>query len=244
MSSGQLHLLFVRHGETQDNVDRILQGQRDTDLTDKGHREAKIMAEKLKSQYIDFLYHSPLKRMVQTVDPILQAHPGIETHADPDLMGQALGQLEGGSYDSIDMSNPRSADGQPGVEFFDEFVKRLKRAMGRIIGAQAPLVGEKDRTVVIATHGVGITSIFKTLESTPHCDGLNPVLATRGPEAYEVRWTDSDDVAKLVVPRPGDLSVKDGLLDWDAVSGKPFVIESWGKKENSLDAGYYMKVSS
>lgn len=232
-SSGQLHLLFVRHGETQDNIDRVLQGHRDTDLTEKGVREAKVLADKLRGQRVDAVYYSPLSRIVETIKPILSERPDVQLHADEDLKGQALGELEGRSYDTIDMSNPRSADGQPGVELFDDFVRRLKRAFARIVGEEAPQVGQQDRTILIATHGVGITSIFKTLESSPSCEGFNPKFATRGPHAFEVRWTDSDDVARLVVLQPANLPIKDGLLDWSSVSGQPFLIEYWGKKEKA-----------
>ncbi|KIX93835.1 uncharacterized protein Z520_10460 [Fonsecaea multimorphosa CBS 102226] len=231
---GKLHLLFVRHGETQDNIDRILQGLRDTSLTEKGHREAQVLADKLRGQKIDAVYHSPLLRMVQTIKPILADRPGVQVYADQDLTGQALGELEGRSYDTIDMGNPRSADGGPGVELFDDFVRRLKRAFARIVGVEAKLVKEQDRILLVATHGVGITSIFKTLESSPSCDGFNPKLATRGPDAFEVRWTDSDDVARLVVSQPAQLPIKDGVLDWDSISGQPFLIEVWGKKEKAL----------
>ncbi|OCT46650.1 putative histidine phosphatase [Cladophialophora carrionii] len=232
--SGQLHLLFVRHGETQDNIDKILQGLRDTSLTEKGLREGEALAKKLQNQRIDAVYHSPLNRIVQTIRPILADRSDTLVHADADLTGQSLGQLEGGSYDTIDMSNPRSADGQPGVELFDDFVRRLKKVFAVIVGTESRHVGEQDRTVLIATHGVGITSLFKALEASPSCEGFNPKLAVRGPEAYEVRWTDSDDVAKIVVPRPRDLPVKDGSLDWSALSGQPFVIERWGKREKAL----------
>ena len=233
-TAGQLQLLFVRHGETQDNIDRVLQGHHDTNLTEKGHREAQVVANKLHNQHIDAVYHSPLTRMVQTIKPILSGHANVQLHPDGDLKGQCLGELEGGSYDLVDMSNPRSADGQPGVELFDDFVRRLMRAFARIAGAEVPQVGHQDRTVMVATHGVCITSIFKALEASPSCEGFNPKLATRGPEAFEVRWTDSDDVAKLVVAQPGNLPIKDGLLDWSAVSGHPFLIERWGKKEKAL----------
>lgn len=233
--AGQLHLLFIRHGETQDNIDRILQGWRDTSLTSKGLREASVLADKLTSQRIDAIYHSPLIRITQTIEPILESHPDVKTIvADPDLRGQCLGEMEGGSYDTVDMGNPRSADPKPGVEKFDEFVGRLKQCMGRILAKEIALVEAGDRVVVVATHGVAITSIFKTLESTTNCAGFNPVLAERGPEAYEVRWTDSDDVARLVVKAPKDLPVRDGLLEWEAIEGRPFLIEIWGKKEKAL----------
>lgn len=238
MSQGKLNILFVRHGETQDNIDRMLQGHRDTDLTPKGHEQAKVLAKQFQGQHIDAIYHSPLKRITQTIQPILDQQPGVPTYADADLKGQYLGELEGGSYDSIDMNNPRSADGGPGVELFNHFVERLKRVFSRILGQEAPKVKDGDRTVVIATHGVGITSLFKTLENSPSCDGFNRKLAHRGPEAYEVRWTDSDDVAKIVVDRPDKIVVRDAGIDWDLMLDEPFLIEKWGKKETSLKQGY------
>lgn len=234
-SGGTLNFLFVRHGETQDNIDRILQGWSDTSLTDKGHAEAEVMASKIRDQKVDAIYHSPLLRIRQTIAPILATHSDIPISTDKELRGQGLGELEGGSYDSIDMSNPRSADGRPGVELFDDFVRRLKRVFGKIVGIEAPKVeAGKERNVVIATHGVCITSIFKVLEDTVSGLGFNAKLAVRGPEAYEVRWTDSDDVAKLVVKDPRSLPVADGVLDWEKLEGQPFFIERWGKKEKAL----------
>ena len=233
-NAGQLHILFVRHGETQDNIDRILQGHRDASLTEKGLGEAHILAEKLRTQRIDTIYYSPLIRIVQTIEPILSDRPQVQKYPDAALKGQALGSLEGGSYDLVDMSNPRDADGQPGVELFDDFVRRLKRVFAQIIGIEAPQVGQQDRTVMIATHGVGITSLFKCLESSPSCDGFNPGLATRGPHAFEVRWTDSDDVARLVVTEPSKLPINGDQLDYSSVSGQPFVIKRWGKREKAI----------
>ena len=241
---GQLQLMFVRHGETQDNIDKILQGWRDTSLTENGHKDAQTVAGKLKDQRIDAVYHSPLIRMKQTIQPIVNDHPDVPQTEDPDLRGQGMGELEGGSYDLVDMSNPRSANGKPGVELFDDFLKRLLRSMARIIGQQAPLVGDQDRAVVVATHGVCITSIFKALEGTPHCEGFfSHALAERGPEAYEVRYPDSTDVARLVVRSPGELPIKDKMLDWHAIQGTPILIEQWGRKDSKLAADYYDKMS-
>ncbi|ETN43170.1 uncharacterized protein HMPREF1541_02328 [Cyphellophora europaea CBS 101466] len=256
----ELHLLFIRHGETQDNIERVLQGHRDTSLTAKGLAEAGVLARKLHAEHphgVAAIYHSPLQRIVQTVQPFLDLISSTSSgaaaasgqapsiYADADLRGQGLGQLEGASYDAIDMSSPRSADGRPGVEDFDVFVGRLKRVFGRIVGVEAPKTAAsgKDRTVLIATHGVAITSLFKALEASPACDNFGPAVAERGPEAWEVRWTDSDDVARLVVKRPGELPLKDREgaegevgkgLDWDGFQGKPFLIDMWGKKEKAL----------
>lgn len=142
--------------------------------------------------------------------------------------------MQGRSYDEVDFGNPRDADVQPGVEKFDDFVQRLKDVTGRIIAAEAPKVGNEDRVVLVASHGVVITSIFKVLEDTAPCNGFAPPVAMRGPNAYEVRWTDSDDVAKMVVAEPGRLPIRNGALEWERIEGKPFLIEVWGKKEKAL----------
>jgi broad specificity phosphatase PhoE len=297
-----LKILFIRHGETDDNVSepqtsksipprfpsqlftsihpsqlhipcpptmnglqitRTLQGWRDTSLTRRGHDQAATLTTLLLNQYplsrISTIYHSPLLRIRQTIAPLLDHISGsitdqqaISVISDADLRGQGLGVLEGGSYDSIDMSNPRSADGQEGVEDFDVFVERLRACLGRILGRevsrrksqqQSNGGGETRDVVVIATHGVGITSLFAMLEGSlkPITEGLTwPRLATRGPKAYKVRWTDSDDIACLSVQGLENLPivVRDGneaVLEWDKVNGEPFVIEVWGKREKEIE---------
>ena len=224
---GQLHLLFVRHGETQDNIDRVLQGHRDTSLTEKGFGEAQVLAKNLEGQQIDVVYHSPLMRITQTIDPILKTRSVKEIYSDGNLKGQGLGDLEGLSYDKVDFGNPRDADVQPGVEKFDDFVQRLKDVTGKIIAAEAPKVGEQNRVVLVASHGVCITSIFKVLEDTAPCNGFAPPIAVRGQDAYEVRWTDSDDVAKMVLAEPSKLPINNKGLVWDRIEGKPFLVRNF-----------------
>ncbi|EME87572.1 uncharacterized protein MYCFIDRAFT_75414 [Pseudocercospora fijiensis CIRAD86] len=242
-SGAKLNLLFIRHGETQDNIDRILQGHRDTSLTTKGLEEAKVLAQNLEAEEIDIIYHSPLTRMLQTIEPILSSRPNLEHIPDPDLRGQSLGTLEGQSYDKLNMSSPRSAEEQfpnVGVERFEDFVKRLKKSLGKIIGIEALKMLSSDRkgrrTVAIATHGVCITSFFRALLNREPCDGFNGVLAEQGPEAYEVRWTDSDDVARVEVRGVETLPIRNGELEWEKLEGvepRRFFIERWGKREKA-----------
>jgi broad specificity phosphatase PhoE len=163
-------------------------------------------------------------RITQTIEPILKSRSVSNIYADANLKGQGLGDLEGLTYDKVDFGNPRDADVQPGVEKFDDFVQRLKDVTGHIIAIEAPKVGETDRVVLVASHGVCITSIFKVLEDTAPCNGFAPPVALRGPDAYEVRWTDSDDVAKMVVAEPSKLPIKDEQLEWEKIDGKPFLV--------------------
>ena len=261
-----LQIIFIRHGETDDNITRTLQGHRDTSLTELGQSQAATLTTKLLSQYpasaITAIYHSPLLRIRQTIAPLLAELDGrgvdaaeqyvdlqgrgevkgVKVVSDADWKGQALGKLEGGSYDSIDMGNPRSADGGEGVEAFDVFVERVRGAFGRCLAAELKrLKGDEaggKKVLVVATHGVGITSLFKVLEGS-----LQPEegkegyewrrVARRGDGAYEVRWTDSDDIASLVLEQPEELAVGEEAVQWGKVKGEPFLIEYWGKKEKA-----------
>lgn len=58
----RIRILVVRHGETQQNVERIIQGQLDTDLNSRGRDQARRTAEALKDETIDEIYASPLRR--------------------------------------------------------------------------------------------------------------------------------------------------------------------------------------
>lgn len=53
---------IVRHGETQENKDKILQGQLDTELNEDGVEQAKRVADSLKSIPFDAVFSSDLSR--------------------------------------------------------------------------------------------------------------------------------------------------------------------------------------
>ena len=59
-------MLLVRHGETIDNVNRIMQGQTQGELTETGVRQASNLAESLANTHIDIYMSSDLKRAYDT----------------------------------------------------------------------------------------------------------------------------------------------------------------------------------
>ena len=65
-------LLLVRHGETIDNVQQIMQGQTQGCLTEKGIREA--LARQLATEQIDAFVSSDLKRSFDTCQIIARPH--------------------------------------------------------------------------------------------------------------------------------------------------------------------------
>lgn len=63
-------IFLVRHGQDQDNLEKILNGRRDTGLTELGKAQAKKVSVKLLDNNIQLIYSSPLKRTVETAQII------------------------------------------------------------------------------------------------------------------------------------------------------------------------------
>jgi len=89
---------FVRHGESQWNVEDKICGVTDSPLTEKGHRQAietgrAILAAGVRA---DCILHSPLKRAAATAQHISQM-TGIPLREEPRLIEQAFGIWEGSS---------------------------------------------------------------------------------------------------------------------------------------------------
>ncbi len=61
-----MKILFVRHGQTDLNNPRRMQGISDLELNEIGINQAEVVRKKLEKYNIDFIIVSPLKRAVQT----------------------------------------------------------------------------------------------------------------------------------------------------------------------------------
>lgn len=66
------HVYFIRHGESNSNVDGIVRGSQAV-LTEKGHKEAAFVAERMKKIGADALISSTYTRAVETATPIAEA---------------------------------------------------------------------------------------------------------------------------------------------------------------------------
>ena len=60
-----VRVYIVRHGETQENRDGIVQGQRDTSLNANGMEQARMVGEALKDANIGVVFSSDLTRAVK-----------------------------------------------------------------------------------------------------------------------------------------------------------------------------------
>eukprot|EP00118_Oscarella_pearsei_P027914 m.311406 g.311406 ORF g.311406 m.311406 type:complete len:241 (+) comp68274_c0_seq1:109-831(+) len=87
-------LTLVRHGETEANQRRILQGQKDTELSETGIKQAKALAIHLRSENFSHVYSSDLQRAMKTAQIAVDGS-GKTICKDNRLRERGFGVLEG-----------------------------------------------------------------------------------------------------------------------------------------------------
>lgn len=88
-------IALVRHGETDWNRERRIQGLTDIPLNDTGRQQAAATAEALRDESWDAIYASPLSRAAETAS-IMAAGLGLaEPVHVPELVERRHGALEG-----------------------------------------------------------------------------------------------------------------------------------------------------
>ena len=78
----QTRVYIVRHAETEENKQKIVQGHLDTILNSEGERQADLVAKALKDIPFDVAYSSNLKRAMDTAKRILVHHSDMEVQID------------------------------------------------------------------------------------------------------------------------------------------------------------------
>ncbi len=95
-----LQVYLVRHGETQWNAERRIQGQSDSPLTEKGVQQAWQVAERARTLGITHVITSDLGRTQQTARIIADAC-GCDVMLEPRLRELDMGVLEKRHIDTL-----------------------------------------------------------------------------------------------------------------------------------------------
>jgi alpha-ribazole phosphatase len=98
---------LLRHGETEWNAENRLCGRTDVPLSEAGCRQAKSLAERLKSIPFEALYSSPLKRALETARLISEC-VGLQPVPDQRLVELDYGQWEGKTLAEIMENDPKT----------------------------------------------------------------------------------------------------------------------------------------
>jgi broad specificity phosphatase PhoE len=144
--SGLLPIVYLaRHGETAWSLSGQHTGRTDLPLTERGERNARALADRLRGLAFAKVFTSPLRRAVRTCE---LAGFGATAEIDPDLVEWDYGQYEGRRTGEIHLDRPDwqlFRDGCPGGETPDQIAARADRV---VEGVRA-ITGD----VLIFSHG-------------------------------------------------------------------------------------------
>jgi len=149
-------IVFVRHGETDWNRERRVQGSQGPALNDAGRDQAKGLARLLWEVPLGAVYTSALARAKETAAYVAGPH-SVHIHVDPRLNEIHHGEWEGLSEEELpDLALYRrwredpTCCTLPGAEPLEAVQERAVAAMREIVGRHQ----EEDGLIAVVSHQV------------------------------------------------------------------------------------------
>ena len=154
-------LYLLRHGQTEFNVKKLVQGHCDSPLTDLGRQQAGIAAAWLKAHNVvpDKVVSSPLGRAMDTAQLVACELLGPDAAAEPceGIIERCYGSFEEGPHGALptDVWDP----GEDLVPFGGEGSRALQE---RMVGTLTNLMGSEGiETLLAVSHGSASRQFIK-----------------------------------------------------------------------------------
>lgn len=153
-----LNIYVTRHGQDEDNERGVLNGQRDSLLTEIGIRQAALLSKRLADLKISFeaIYTSPLKRATLTTEIISRNQDGIKPVVMNELIERDFGIMTGKKHTEIELlckPNIIKTDtctyflNPLGSETFPQLMARAKKVIDNIKSKH------RKGNILLVTHG-------------------------------------------------------------------------------------------
>lgn len=147
-----VRLFLVRHGETIDNAQQVMQGQMQGQLNETGFEQARELAARLRDTHFDAIVASDLRRSIQTAEIIAETL-GLTIVTTPLLRERDWGDFTGKYIPSL-----KGAAWPDNVETLDHLLDRARQFLDFV------LTNYPDQTVVAVGHGI----INKAIQAVYH----------------------------------------------------------------------------
>ncbi len=170
------NLYVARHGETEWNKERRLQGWKDAPLTKLGEAQAKPLGERLKKTSLDIAYTSPLGRVRST------AKIALEDISIPLKENERLKEINLGEWDGMRSKDARERDPElyrkaleepdlfnpPWGENYYDLRERVVEA------AKDILSNNRGKNILLVSHGLASKTLISYFEERPVKDLRKP----------------------------------------------------------------------
>ena len=165
-----MKILLVRHGETNYNKNRLIQGHSDIELNETGRNQATSAGEKLTDHNIDYAFSSPLKRAVETARLMLDnsnnsQNISKEITTDESLIEKFFGDFEGSTFEEY-FTALENNQGLESVEKDEDVYERANSFFTE------KYLNHKDDTILVVCHGALIRIFLTAVRVYPNMTTL------------------------------------------------------------------------
>lgn len=175
-----MRIYLIRHGETDLNKHKILQGRSDHELNEYGRELARVTGKALKDVPFDLVFTSPLKRAKETAQILISEN---EMAVKPTIIEEdriqeiSFGDFEGKCYgkDNFNMPDstflnffdkPEQYNTPPNGESFEDILKRTGDFLAELQENNA----YRNKTILLSTHGCALKALLANVRQTPIAD--------------------------------------------------------------------------
>jgi broad specificity phosphatase PhoE len=157
-------LLLIRHAEVEARYQGVFGGRIDMDLSPRGHEQAAALAKYLHQQTLSAIYASPMRRVQQTLAPML-VNGAPKPVILPDLREVDFGDWTGLAWEDVhakfgisafDWLEQLECDGIANAECSETLQDRVEPCLRQILAAHA------GQQVAIFCHG-GVIRVLLSL---------------------------------------------------------------------------------
>jgi uncharacterized phosphatase len=206
-------LYLVRHGETDWNLQRRIQGSTDIPLNKTGRQQASSTGRLLARRRWDAVITSPLSRAAETAQIIAAELDLPAPEAMPELVERAYGAAEGLDDRTLSRRYPGTTP-VPGRESRDEVARRVLPALMQL-AEERP-----GQHLVLTTHGGVIRTVLEAV--APASNVHRGVRITNG-SIHSFRYSGGvlklvafDDPIEVASVQPG----AEDLVSQNAIEGR------------------------
>lgn len=168
------YVFFIRHGQTDWNLKKLLQGRDEIPLNEVGIEQARTTSLTIKAVCersglkIDKVFASPLSRAEVTGRRISEAL-GCPFSVDPRLTERDFGELSGKPYTFGSPAILHDVDGVKGLERVSSVVSRIDSFIKDNLK-----IGEK---IMVVSHGSATRIFAENQKRAPYVDNFDTVMS-------------------------------------------------------------------
>lgn len=202
-----MKICLIRHGETNWNLEKRIQGQIDVPLNDTGKRQAVDMADIASAHAFSAIYSSDLSRALETARQLAQGR-SLDVRTMPSLRERHFGIFQGFTAEEGRVEHPEVYEKYlvRDVEYDFETGESLEALERRVVEAIEYLRREHAKEVIaVVTHAGILDIVYRRSTGRPLC-------------------------AKR------DFSIPNCVLNWFTIDRQSWRVEAWGHADAEAES--------